>query len=75
MIRKCTEADLPALYAVINDAARAYKDIIPADRWQEPYMPMEELKAEIAAGVQFWGCESGGEVLGVMGMQDKGRWT
>jgi GNAT superfamily N-acetyltransferase len=73
MIRKCSEADLSALYEIVNDAARAYKGIIPADRWHEPYMPMEELKSEIAAGVRFWGCESGGELLGVMGMQDKGE--
>jgi N-acetylglutamate synthase-like GNAT family acetyltransferase len=73
MIRKCTEADLSALYDIINDAARAYKGIIPADRWQEPYMPMEELKSEIVAGVRFWGCESDGELLGVMGIQDKGE--
>jgi GNAT superfamily N-acetyltransferase len=73
MIRKCTEADVAALYDIINDAARAYKGIIPADRWQEPYMPMEELKGEIAAGVRFWGCEPDGELLGVMGIQDKGE--
>jgi N-acetylglutamate synthase-like GNAT family acetyltransferase len=73
MIRKCSEADLSALYEIVNDAARAYKGIIPADRWREPYMPMEELKSEIAAGVRFWGCESDGELLGVMGMQDKGE--
>jgi GNAT superfamily N-acetyltransferase len=73
MIRKCTEADLSALYEVVNDAAQAYRGIIPADRWHEPYMPMEELKSEMAAGVRFWGCESGGELLGVMGIQDKGE--
>jgi GNAT superfamily N-acetyltransferase len=43
--------------------------VIPADRWHEPYMPAEELDAEIAAGVEFWGCEAGGELLGVMGIQ------
>jgi GNAT superfamily N-acetyltransferase len=73
MIRKCTEADLAAMHGIINDAAHAYKDIIPADRWHEPYMPMEELKGEIAAGVRFWGAESDGELLGVMGIQDKGE--
>ena len=73
MIRKCTEADLSALYEVINEAARAYKGIIPEDRWHEPYMPMEELKSEIAAGVRFWGSESEGELIGIMGIQDKGE--
>lgn len=71
MIRKCTADDLPALYAIINDAAQAYKGVIPADRWHEPYMPMDELRQEIHDGVQFWGYESDGDLIGVMGMQDK----
>src|ERR1700704_3000496 len=73
MIRECTGADLSALYGVINEAARAYKGIIPEDRWHEPYMPMEELRSEIAAGVRFWGSESEGELIGIMGIQDKGE--
>lgn len=72
MIRKCTEDDLPALFAIINDAAQAYKGVIPADRWHEPYMPMNELRQEIRDGVQFWGYESDGELIGCMGIQDKG---
>ena len=72
MIRKCTDDDLPALYAIINDAAQAYKGVIPADRWHEPYMPMQELNQEIRDGIQFWGYEAEGELIGVMGIQDKG---
>lgn len=72
MIRKCTDDDLPALYAIINDAAQAYKGVIPEDRWHEPYMPMQELNQEIRDGIQFWGYESNGELVGVMGIQDKG---
>ena len=72
MIRKCTDGDLPTLYAIINDAAQAYKGVIPDDRWHEPYMPMDELRQEIRDGVQFWGYESDGELVGVMGVQDKG---
>lgn len=71
MIRKCTDDDLSALYAIINDAAQAYKGVIPADRWHEPYMPMNELSQEIGDRVQFWGYESDGELIGVMGIQDK----
>lgn len=73
MIRRCAEADLPALYAIINDAAQAYKGVIPADRWREPYMPREELAQEIGDGVRFWGLESEGELIGVMGVQGKGE--
>jgi GNAT superfamily N-acetyltransferase len=63
---------VPQMFAIINDAAQAYKGIIPADRWHEPYMPMDELKAQLADGITFSGYESGGELLGVMGIQDKG---
>src|SRR6266851_228713 len=73
MIRPCDEKDLPALYAIINDAAQAYKGIIPADRWHEPYMPMDQLKQEIGDGVRFWGYEQGVELVGVMGIQDRGE--
>jgi N-acetylglutamate synthase-like GNAT family acetyltransferase len=70
MIRKCTQSDFEAMYEIINDAAAAYKGIIPADRWKEPYMPREELRDEIADGVVFWCYEEDGEVIGVMGIQD-----
>ena len=63
---------MPAIFAVVNDAAQAYRGVIPADRWHEPYMPMAELEGEIAAGVQFWVAEADGKALGVMGIQDKG---
>jgi GNAT superfamily N-acetyltransferase len=73
MIRRCTEQDLSAICEIINDAAQAYKGVIPPDRWHEPYMPLEELEQEIAYGVVFWGYESGGELAGVMGIQDRGE--
>jgi N-acetylglutamate synthase-like GNAT family acetyltransferase len=71
MIRECAEKDLPALFEIVNDAARAYKGVIPADCWQEPYMPKAELEQEIRSGVRFWGYEDEGELLGVMGIQDR----
>jgi GNAT superfamily N-acetyltransferase len=73
VIRACTAADVPAIIAIVNDAAQAYKGIIPADRWHEPYMPLEELSSEMAAGVRFLGYEAGGELAGVMGIQDRGE--
>lgn len=57
---------------IVNAAAVAYRGVIPADRWHEPYMPREELESEIAHGVEFWVAEREGRMLGVMGMQDKG---
>jgi len=57
------------MFSIINDAAKAYKGVIPADRWKEPYMPKYELRSQIDEGVAFWGYESGGELTGVMGVQ------
>lgn len=71
MIRKCNDSELITIYEIINDASIAYKDTIPADRWKEPYMEMEELKEQIADGVIFYCYEADGQVQGVMGIQDK----
>ena len=69
-IRLCRDDDRDAIFAIVNAAAEKYRGVIPADRWHEPYMPREELDAEIAAGVEFWGCENGdGQLVGVMGVQ------
>jgi GNAT superfamily N-acetyltransferase len=68
-LRPCRDTDIPAICAIINSAALAYRGVIPSDCWHEPYMPFADLLREIAAGVVFWGCESGGELNGVMGMQ------
>jgi N-acetylglutamate synthase-like GNAT family acetyltransferase len=72
MIRKCTPRDLSVIHTIINEAAQAYRGVIAEDRWLEPYMPIEELKHEIDDGVEFWGYEEAGELVGVMGLQDKG---
>jgi N-acetylglutamate synthase-like GNAT family acetyltransferase len=72
-IRRSRTADRPAMLAIINDAAQAYRGVIPPDRWHEPYMPAEELAAEIADGIAFWVAEEGERLLGVMGIQDKGE--
>lgn len=74
MIRACTDGDIPTIDAVINHAARAYKGVIPADCWHEPYMTRAALLEEINAGVQFWGWhdpapEDPQWLLGVMGIQ------
>lgn len=75
MIRRSSDADLAAILAIVNAAAQAYRDVIPADRWREPYMPPDELEKEIADGVVFWVAEEAGRLLAVMGLQDKGEVT
>ena len=70
-VREFAEGDFEAAYSVINDAAMAFRDTIPADRWHEPYMPREELSAEIAGGVMFSCAAIEGRLVGVMGLQHK----
>jgi GNAT superfamily N-acetyltransferase len=71
VIVKCTHADFDDIFEIINDGAMAYKGIIPADRWHDPYMSKEELKKQIDAGVEFWKYTEGDYTLGVMGIQYK----
>ena len=69
MIRRCVDSDFEAIWEIVNDGAQAYKGIIPADRWHEPYMSRDELRREIDAGVTFWGFDDNGALAGVMGIQ------
>jgi GNAT superfamily N-acetyltransferase len=69
VIRPCRDDERPAILAIVNAAAEAYRGVIPADRFGDPYMPAAELGAEIAAGVVFHGYEEDGALVGVMGIQ------
>jgi GNAT superfamily N-acetyltransferase len=69
-IRLCRDDERDAILAIINAAAEAYRGVIPADRWHEPYMDARELEGEIAAGVRFCGYEVDGELVGAMGVQE-----
>ena len=70
MIRRCRADDFDRILAIINDAAEAYRGVIPGDRWKDPYMPAAELADEIAAGIAFDGYElEGAGLVGVMGVQ------
>ncbi|MGO4276717.1 GNAT family N-acetyltransferase, partial [Paenibacillus sp. TAF58] len=73
MIRLCDYRDKEVIYQIINDAAQAYEGVIPYDLYHVPYMTMEELNHEMNEGVMFWGLEKNNELLGVMGIQDKGE--
>ncbi len=70
MIRACTAQDFDQILSVVNDGAQAYQGVIPADCWAEPYMSGEELLHETAAGVEFWGYQQNGLLVGVMGLQN-----
>ena len=65
------KTDFEEILHIINDAASAYKDVIPEDRWHEPYMSEKELQSQIDDGVQFWCYRENNNIIGVMGIQDK----
>ncbi len=68
MIRKCLKEDTERIHYIINEAARAYEGIIPADRYHQPYMPVDELRREMER-MEFIGWEEDGELVGVMGIE------
>ncbi len=68
-IRPCCGNDREIIAEIINAAAEAYRGVIPADRWHDPYMGAHDLDLEISLGVAFWAYESDAGVVGVMGIQ------
>ena len=68
MIRRGQCSDTETICAIINEAAQAYKSVIPSDRWREPYISLEELRNEVRRGIEFRGCEENGRLAGVMGL-------
>jgi len=65
-----SKTDFDTIHAVINEAAAAYRGVIPADRWKNPYMSARELQHEMDSGVVFWGTGRSEAVVAVMGIQD-----
>jgi hypothetical protein len=70
IIRLCRDDERDDILAIINAAAEAYRGVIPADRWHEPYMPDDELDREAqpascsgvmriaAASSGLWDCKT-----------------
>jgi len=68
MIRTCHPGDIERVYFIINEAAKAYIGVIPADCYHQPYMSREELEGETGR-MTFSGWETNGELVGVMGFE------
>lgn len=68
-VRPVREEERAEVLTVVNAAAEAYRGVIPADRWHDPYMDAAELATEIDAGVAFSGCDVDGVLVAVMGIQ------
>ena len=68
MIRRCRSDDVSRIHFIINEAAKAYEGVIPADCYHQPYMSMDELEREMER-MTFFGWEVNGELVGVMGCE------
>ncbi|HEX5782312.1 MAG TPA: GNAT family N-acetyltransferase [Solirubrobacteraceae bacterium] len=68
-LRRCTDDERADILEIVNAGAAAYRGVIPADRWHEPYMDAAQLEREISDGVVFWGVDEQDELAGVMGIQ------
>ena len=68
-IRLGRDDERTVVLGIVNAATEFYRGVIPDDRWHEPYMPLDELQSDIAAGAAFWGYEAEGMLAGVMGFQ------
>ena len=70
MIIKYKKNDISKILHIINDASLRYKDIIPDDCWQEPYMSEKELIDEFNHGVSMYGYGLNNKLIGVIGTQE-----
>ncbi len=68
MIRRCQSDDVNRIHFIINEAAKAYEGVIPADRYHQPYMAIDELEREMKR-MTFFGWEINGELVGVIGFE------
>lgn len=68
MIRRCQSDDVTKIHFIINEAAKAYEGVIPADCYHQPYMPMDELEREMKR-MTFFGWEANRELVAVIGFE------
>ena len=68
MIRQCQPEDIDRTYFIINEAAKAYEGVIPADCYHQPYMSMDELQREMKRMTTF-GWQVNGGLVGVMSIE------
>jgi GNAT superfamily N-acetyltransferase len=68
-IRPCDPEDTARILYIINEAAVAYRGVIPGELLHDPYMTRDELQRDLARGVSFIGMDVDGTLAGVMGIQ------
>ena len=67
-VRELAARDIDTMYEIINEAAKAYGQVLPPQAYHEPQMPMNELRREIER-IRFFVYEENGELLGVIGYE------
>ena len=70
MISEYKKTDTSKILNIINDASIKYKDVIPDDCWNEPYMSEQELINEFNDGVCMYGYHHNNILIGVIGVQE-----
>lgn len=66
--RSLAAAEAPAALAVINEAARWYREFLPPDEYHEPEMTPATYAAE-ASRLTWYGAFRAGTLLGVMALE------
>ena len=67
-VRQLNDNDSEGACAVINVAARWYKEFLPAGEYHDPEMTVEEWSAE-AGRLTWFGAFATGKLVGVMGLE------
>lgn len=73
-IRLCLPEDMEEIARVINEAAQAYRGVVPQRFLGDPYMSRDELAGEMST-VTFFGYEEQGQLIGVMAIEPVGDVT
>jgi len=71
MIRQSKASDFEEIYDIINNGAHAYKGVIPAEYWKEPYMSRDELRGNWMTVFRCGFMKKMENWVGVMGIQHR----
>lgn len=67
-IREMREEDAAEALEVINEAARAYQEVLPPHVYREPQMTADEFMEE-RGRIKFFVAEAEGKIIGVIGYE------
>ena len=67
-IRRLKGEDVSDVLCIINEAARAYKKVLPSNVYRETQMTLQEFLEE-ARRIKFYLVEDEGNIIGIMGYE------